>query len=137
MVTEFDLDKEEEEFKNSMQSSIASARWESIDSASDRDLGRLEEETLREEFPRMDTKRKAPATLAPTCLKKLAGEKLDLSTSLNVKIPTTTLLRLLPLVVALPPCFTNNLGLSLTSGLKLTRLIVLLDILEEKKRKEL
>ncbi|XVF55121.1 hypothetical protein PTKIN_Ptkin06aG0010800 [Pterospermum kingtungense] len=108
----------------------------SQDSASDRDLGRLkeEEETLREEFLGMDTKRKAPANLAPTRLNKLAGENLELSTSLNVKIPTTTLL-LSPLVLPLPPpCFRNNVGLSLTSGLKLTRLLVLLDMFWEEIR---
>ena len=116
-----------------MQSSIASARWESIDSASDRDLGRLKEGALCEEFLPMDTKRKALADLAPIRLNKLAGENLELSTSLNVKIPTTSLL-LLPLVLPLLPCFRKISGLSLTSGLKLTRLLVPLDILDFGKR---
>lgn len=128
--TEFDLDKDEEEFKNSMQSSIASARWESIDSANDRDLGRFEEETLRIDFLLIDNNRKALTTLSPRRLNNLAGEK-DLLTSLNVNIATTTTLLLLPLLLPLPPCFSNVFGLSSSSGLEITCLIVvLLNILD-------
>ena len=81
----------------------------------------------------MDTKCKALSNLASIRLNNLAGENLELSTSLSVKIPTTTLL-LLPLVLPLPPCFRKIVGLSLTSGLKLTRLLVPLDILDFGKR---
>ncbi|KAK8665751.1 hypothetical protein V6N13_005913 [Hibiscus sabdariffa] len=85
---------------------MASARWESMDSATDLDLCRLEEETLYKELLRLDSKRRALATLAPTRLNNpLAGKNLELLnlSSLNMKTPTTTTLFLSPdLVLPLP-----------------------------------
>lgn len=104
-----------------MQSSIASARWESMDSASDLDLAKLEEETLRE-LLFMETKRSALTILAPRRLSNVCGENLEVLGRLKLKMATMTLFLLR--LVWLPPC----LSLSLMSGLKLTRLLAFLDI---------
>lgn len=64
-----------------MQSSIASALWESsvLDSAYDHDLAKPADvdddaETLRDHFFPLDTKRRAFATFAPTRLRNLTAE---------------------------------------------------------------
>lgn len=105
---------------------MASARWESIGSTSDLDLVKLDEETLREDLLLMDMKRKALTTLSPSRLRNLAGEKLELLGSLKLQITATLLL--CPEALLQPPCFRSIVGLSLTSGLKLTRLLALFDI---------
>lgn len=111
-----------------MQSSIASARWESIASTSDLDLAKLlDEETLREDFLLIDTNCRTLATLAPRRLSSLAGKNLELLGSLKQKILAT--LFLFPATLFPLPCLRRMVGLSLTSGLKLTRLHALCDIL--------
>ncbi|KAJ6750284.1 hypothetical protein OIU85_000878 [Salix viminalis] len=125
---EFDLCKEDEEFRNSMQSSIASARWESTASTTDLDLGKLDEVTLREDFLLMDTKRITLATLARRRHRSLAGETFEVLGSLKVKIPAVFFL--FPAALAPPPCLKKIAGLSLTSGPRLARLLALPDILE-------
>lgn len=89
----------------------------------------MDEETLREDLFGVETKRRALATLAPRRLSKLPGENLELLGTLKLKIPTMTRL-LFPADLVLPPCLRKTVGLSLTSGLKLTRLLALLDIFE-------
>lgn len=84
-----------------------------MDSASDLDLAKLEEETLRE-LLFMETKRSALAILEPRRLSNVCGENLEVLGRLKLKMATMTLFLLRP--VFLPPC----LNLSVTSGLKLT-----------------
>jgi len=111
-----------------MQSSIASARWESTASASDLDLGKLDEVTLREDFLPMGTKRRTLATLAPRRLSSLAGENFEVLGSLKEKIPA--IFFLLPPTLVPLPCLRKIVGLSFSSGLKLNRLLALRDILD-------
>uniref|UniRef100_A0A6N2MQ13 Uncharacterized protein n=1 Tax=Salix viminalis TaxID=40686 RepID=A0A6N2MQ13_SALVM len=106
---EFDLCKEDEEFRNSMQSSIASARWESTASTTDLDLGKLDEVTLREDFLLMDTKRITLATLARRRHRSLAGETFEVLGSLKVKIPAVFFL--FPAALAPLPSFEEDCGL--------------------------
>lgn len=96
---ELDFCKQEEEFKNSIQSSIASALWESSGSAYDLDLGKLEEETFPEDLF-MDIKFSALATFAPIRFRNLSAEEFfdDDDDSLMLQTPIMTLFRLPPLL---------------------------------------
>jgi hypothetical protein len=125
---EFDRGKEEEEFKNSMQSSMASARWESImGSETERDLTKDEEtSTLREDLLLMEINRMALTTLACRRCRNLTGENPESFGSRKVHIPMTLFLP--PETLVPPPCLRNIVGLSFTSGLKLTLLLAFLDI---------
>lgn len=120
---ELDFCKQEEEFKNSIQSSIASALWESSGSAYDLDLGKLEEETFREDLF-MDIKLSALATFAPIRFRNLSAENppeefFD-DDSLMLQTPIMTLFRLPTLLKIVGG------GFSLESEPKLTLLLILL-----------
>ena len=95
-----------------MQSSIASARWESTASTTDLDLGKLDKVTSREDFLLMDTKRITLATLARRRLRSLAGETFEVLGSLKVKIPA--IFFLFPATLVPLPCLNKIAGLSLT-----------------------
>lgn len=100
---------------------MASARCESMESETDLDLVKVEveaEETFREDFL-VDTKRMASLTLALRLCRNLTGKYLVslLRPKLHIPAPPSR-----------PPCLSRTVGLSFTSGLKLTRLLAFLDI---------
>ena len=84
--------------------------------------------TIREDSLLMDTKRRTLPTFALRPLSNLAGENFEVLGSLNASGPAIFLLFPPPLVPL--PCLRKIVGLSLTSGLKLTRLLALRDILD-------
>ncbi|KAL0555643.1 hypothetical protein IC582_009597 [Cucumis melo] len=99
---------------------MASARCESMESETDLDLVKVEaEETFREDFL-VETKRIASLTLALRLCRNLTGKYLVslLRPKLHIPAPPSP-----PL-----PCLSTTVGLSFTSGLKLTRLLAFLDI---------
>lgn len=109
-----------------MQSSMASARWESIGSDTERDLTK-DEETFREDDLLRDIKRIVPTTLACRRSRNLTGENSEsLGSLLKLQIPMTLFLP--PATLVPPPCLRKIAGLSFTSGLKLTLLLAFLDI---------
>ncbi|KAE8728881.1 hypothetical protein F3Y22_tig00004046pilonHSYRG00079 [Hibiscus syriacus] len=78
---------------------------------------KIQEETLCEDFLRIDTNRNDLASFVPKRLNNLAGEN-ELLTSLNLNTPTTTLLFLL--LLPLLPSFRQIVGLSSVSELQST-----------------
>ncbi|KAG6596356.1 hypothetical protein SDJN03_09536, partial [Cucurbita argyrosperma subsp. sororia] len=97
-----------------MQSSIASARCDSMESETDLDLVKVAaEETFREDFL-VDTKRMASLTLALKLCRNPTGKCLVSLFRPKLKIPAPS---------SPPPCLSMTVGLSFTSGLKLTRLL--------------
>jgi hypothetical protein len=82
--------------------------------------------TLCEDSFLMDTKRRTLATLALRLLSSLAGENFEVLGSLKVRVPA--IFFLFPPTLVPLPCLRKIVGLSLTSGLKLTRLLALRDI---------
>lgn len=95
-------------------------------SETERDLTK-EEETLREELLLMEINRMALTTLARRLCRNLTGEiNSDSFGSRKVHIPMTLFLP--PETLVPPPCLRNIVGLSFTSGLKLTLLLAFLDI---------
>lgn len=84
VVTEFDLEKaEEEELMNSMQSSMASVLWESTGATNGFDFPN--EESLGEGLLLIDTKCRALATFSARCLRNLMGNSGPLG-SLNLQL---------------------------------------------------
>lgn len=88
-----------------MQSSMASALWESSVSAYDRDLPRLaDDDTLHEHLLRPAAAAgRAFATFSPMFLKKLPTEILDPFDSLKIHILIITLFLFSPTLAAAPP----------------------------------
>lgn len=127
--TEFDLCKKEEElFKNSMQSSTALALWESSGSAYDCALTKLDEETLCEDgLLVMDTRRKAFVTVDLIRFRNLTAEKSELVESLKFHI-VLALWSFLPTFVPLLCLLMKNFGLSLTLQVKLALFLWFPDI---------
>lgn len=104
---------------------MASARWESMGSDTECERGK-DEETLREGLLLMDIKRIAPTTLACRRCRNLTGENSESLGSLKLQTPMTLFLP--PATLVPPPCLRKIVGLSFTSGLKLTLLLAFLDI---------
>jgi len=117
------LSLDEEECKNSMQSSTVSARCESVRSDTDRDLTKVdEEETFLEDLLFIETLLIELATFVPSCTRYFKGDdNLDCSL-VNLKLPLSISLFLRKIV-----------GMSLTLGLKHT-LLLLMDILKNYRR---
>ncbi|KAK4270459.1 hypothetical protein QN277_023495 [Acacia crassicarpa] len=118
------LSLEEEECKNSMQSSTASTRCESVGSDKERDLTKVdEEETFLDDLLLMETTLTvALATFAPSRSRNLTGENLESFGSRKVQVPI--ILFLFPNTLPLrSPFLRNKVGFSFTSGLKHTLLL--------------
>ena len=119
--TQLGLSLEEEECKNSMQSSTALARYdESLGSDSERDLTKVDEETFLEDLLPIETPLIEFATFSPSRSRNLTGDnKGSLDILEKLQLPMT--LFLFPNTL----CLRNMVGFSLTSGLKLTLLLFL------------
>lgn len=119
--TELGLSLEEEECKNSMQSSTALARYdESLGSDSERDLTKVDEETFLEDLLPIETSLMEFATFSPSCSRNLTGDnKGSLEILEKLQLPMT--LFLFPNTL----CLRNMVCFSWTSGLKLTLLLFL------------
>lgn len=129
--TQLGLSLDEEECKNSMQSSTVSARCESVRSDNERDLTKVDEETFLEDLLLTETFLIALATFSPSCSRNLAGDKFVSMDNLKVR-DLLILFRFLETLSSLPlppsPQYLRKMvGLSFTSGLKHT-LLLLLDI---------
>lgn len=111
------LSLDEEECKNSIQSSTVSALCESVRSEIERDLTKVdEEETFLEDLLFMETLFIELATFVPSCTKNFSGDdNFDSVVNLKFPLPISLLLR-------------KIVGMSLTLGLKHT-LLLLIDIL--------
>jgi len=124
--TQLGLSLDEEECKNSMQSSTALARYdESLGSDSERDLTKVDEETFLEDLLLIETTLMEFATFSPSRSRNLTGDsKGSLDILEKLQLPMT--LFLFPNTL----CLRNMVGFSLTSGLKLT-LLLFLNIFDE------
>src|ERR1044072_7676757 len=78
---------EEEECKNSMQSSTALARCESVRSDSERDLTKVDEETFLEDLLLTETSFMELVTFAPSCSRNLTGDNIGSLGNLKVQVP--------------------------------------------------
>lgn len=124
------LSLEEEECKNSMQSSTASALCESVGSDKERDLTKVdEEETFLDDLLLMETTLTvALATFAPSRNRNFTGENLGSFGNRKVQLPI--ILFLFPNTLPLrSPCLRKKVGFSFTSGLK-HALLLFVDICE-------
>ena len=121
--TELGLSLDEEECKNSIQSSTALARCESGGSDTERVLTKEDEETFLEDLLLMETTLIALATFAPSCCKNLTGENLGSFGNLKVQVPVTLFLFPPPPTLV---CLRNMIGFSLKSGVQHTFSVVLL-----------
>lgn len=118
------LSLDEEECKNSMQSSTVSARCESVRSDTDRDLTKVdEEETFLEDLLFIETLLMELATFVPSCTRNFKGDDNLVCSLVNLKLP-------LPISLFLR----KNVGMSLTLGLKHTLLLLILDIFKNYRR---
>lgn len=119
--TQLGLSLEDDECKNSMQSSTALARYdESLGSDNECDLTKVDEETFLEDLLPIVTTLMELATFAPSRSMNLTGDnKGSLGNLEKLQLPMT--LFLFPNT----PCLRNMVGFSLTSGLKLTLLLFL------------
>jgi len=128
--TQLGLSLDEEECKNSMQSSTVSARWESVRSDNERDLTKVDEETFLEDLLLTETLLIALATFSPSLSSNLTGEEFVSTCNLNVHVLVILIMfleTLPPSLLSSPQCLRKRVGLSLTSGLKHT-LLLFLDI---------
>lgn len=119
--TQLGLSLEDDECKNSMQSSTALARYdESLGSDNECDLTKVDEETFLEDLLPIEITLMELATFAPSRSMNLTGDnKGSLGNLEKLQLPMT--LFLFPNT----PCLRNMVGFSLTSGLKLTLLLFL------------